>query len=432
MKLIDDIPVWGEPIDEGALAQIKTCQATANYVALMADHHKGYSVPIGGVLAYRDKISPSGVGFDIACGNKAVLTDASVEDVRKNISRIMDDIWRRVSFGIGRKNNIKVDHELFEDDMAWYIPGISELKDMARGQLGTVGSGNHYVDIFSDESNRIWIGVHFGSRGLGHKIATKFLKLAGASDNMDAPPALIDAHSYLGEDYITGMELAGRYAYAGRDWVCQEVASILGANILDEVHNHHNFAWRETHSGEKLWVIRKGATPAFPGQRGFVGGTMGENSVILEGVENSDGKHSLYSTVHGAGRVMSRTAARGKTKVRKVWQCGMRGCEATMPIKDGVIGADGSNPRCSCGGKMHRRTIEELISPGRVSVDDLRKWLTDANVELRGGGLDEAPQAYKRLNEVLTHHKDSVRILHTLTPLGVAMASSDEFDPYED
>lgn len=432
MKFVDGIPVWGAPIDEGALSQIKECARTAVHVALMADHHKGYSVPIGGVLAYHDQISPSGVGFDIACGNKAVLTDADAGDVQRNIVSIMDDVWRRVSFGIGRKNNVEVEHELFEDDPAWLIPEVSRHKSMARSQLGTVGSGNHYVDIFRDEQNRIWIGVHFGSRGLGHKIATHFLESAGASDNMDAPPCLINANSYLGEDYLTAMELAGRYAYAGRDWVCQEVANILGANILDEVHNHHNFAWRETHFGEKLWVIRKGATPAFPGQKGFVGGTMGEASVILEGVASSDGPEALYSTVHGAGRVMSRTAAKGKTKIRKVWQCGMRGCGMTIPIKDGKMGADGSNPRCSCGGKMHRRTATEIISPGRISVSDLKQWLDKANVELRGGGLDEAPQAYKRLNEVLTYHQNSVKILHTLTPLGVCMAGADEFDPYKD
>ena len=109
------------------------------------------------------------------------------------------------------------------------------------------------------------------------------------------------------------MHLAGAYAYAGRDWVCQRVARILGADILEEVHNHHNFAWRERHEGEELWVVRKGATPAFPGQKGFVGGTMGEKSVILEGVENESAKHSLYSTVHGAGRVMGRMEAKGKT-----------------------------------------------------------------------------------------------------------------------
>jgi tRNA-splicing ligase RtcB len=188
------------------------------------------------------------------------------------------------------------------------------------------------------------------------------------------------------------MQLAGRYAYAGRDWVCDEVARILGTNILEEVHNHHNFAWREDHDGHALWVVRKGATPAFPGQRGFVGGSMGDISVILEGVESDEAKHSLYSTVHGAGRVMSRTAARGKTN----------------------------------------RKTGEVISPGAVSREMMLDWVRKQNVELRGAGTDESPHCYKRLPEVLTQQGATIRVLHTLKPLGVAMAGEHEFDPYKD
>src|SRR5580700_2399280 len=312
MQLIDNIPVWGSPVDEGALRQIKNCARTADHVALMADHHLGYAVPIGGVVAYRESVSPSGVGYDIACGNKAVRTDADANQVRHSIGPIMSDVFETISFGIGRKNDDeRVDHPLF-DDPAWSLPAVKPLKEMARQQLGTVGSGNHYVDIFADEQDRVWIGVHFGSRGLGHKTATFFLNAAGAKDGMDVDPCVISAASDLGIDYLECMRLAGLYAYAGRDWVCNRVARILGASVLEEVHNHHNFAWRETHSDRDLWVVRKGATAAFPGQRGFVGGTMGEQSVILEGVESDLGRQSLYSTIHGAGRVMGRMEAKGK------------------------------------------------------------------------------------------------------------------------
>ena len=427
MKLIDGIPVWGDPVDEGALEQIKRCAKTADYVALMADHHKGYSVPIGGVVAYRDKISPSGVGFDIGCGNKAVLTDLHGTDLAPEISPIMDTIWSRISFGIGQKNNVKVDHELFDDDPAWSIPAVGALKEMARGQLGTVGSGNHYVDIFLDTKNRVWIGVHFGSRGLGHRIATYFLEQAGATDQMDAPPCVLDVDSPIGSDYLCAMALAGRYAYAGRDWVCSEVARILGGKILDEVHNHHNFAWREIHNGRKLWVVRKGATPAFPGQRGFIGSSMGEPSYIIQGLGNSD---SLSSTVHGAGRVMSRTKARGKQKRRKVWQCGnYRSCSVQLPIK--TQGENGANPKCpSCGSKTHKRETLEQISAGVVSKEMMQGWVQ--GIELRGAGLDESPDCYKRLPEVLAHHEGSIEIMETLKPIGVAMAGADEFDPYKD
>jgi tRNA-splicing ligase RtcB len=390
MQFLDNIPVWGTP-DPGAVSQIKTCALTADKVALMADHHKGYAVPIGGVVAYKDSISPSGVGYDIACGNKAVRVDMPAAELRANIQRIMDEVWTTISFGVGRKNNERVEHALFDNDV-WKIQPISPLKEMARQQLGTVGSGNHYVDVFTDEQERVWIGVHFGSRGLGHKLATWFLEKAGAKDGMDVEPCVIPASTDLGEQYLVCMHLAGKYAYVGRDWVCQRVAKILGAEIQEEVHNHHNFAWRESHGGEDYWVVRKGATPAFPGQKGFVGGTMGETSVILEGVENDSAKHSLYSTVHGAGRVMGRMEAKGKTD----------------------------------------RKTGEVLRPGKVSQAMMSEWVARAGVELRGAGLDESPHCYKRLPEVLAEHGDSIRILHALTPIGVAMAGANEFDPYKD
>ena len=391
MNYVNNIPVWGDLTDEGALRQIANCAKDADAAALMADHHLGYAVPIGGVVAYEDKISPSGVGFDIACGNKAVLTDLPASEVRRNIRRIMDDIWTTLSFGIGRKNSTRVDHELF-DDPAWRIGAVAPLKKLASEQLGTIGSGNHYVDLFEDEQGRVWIGVHFGSRGLGHKTATFFLEAGGAKDGMEVDPLVLDARSALGEDYLACMALAGRYAYAGRDWVCSEVARLLGATILDEVHNHHNFAWREHHNGHDLWVVRKGATPAFPGQRGFVGGSMGDISVILEGVDSPESKLALHSTVHGAGRVMSRTAARGK---------------------------------------INRKT-GKVISPGKVSREMMMDWVKGQGVELRGAGTDESPHCYKRLPEVLAHHAGTIRVLHTLKPLGVAMAGENEWDPYKD
>lgn len=402
MQIIDNVPVWGSPVDEGALKQIKTCYYIFGQAAMMADHHKGYGVPIGGVIAHENLVSPSGVGFDIGCGNKAVLTDADADHVRANIANIMNAVWSTISFGLARKNKEQVDHELFDDnnDDAWQITQgansatwrLTSLRDLARAQLGTVGSGNHYVDIFEDEQNRIWIGVHFGSRGFGHKIATRFLNRAGAKDDMDSAPVALDARTLEGQDYIAAMKLAGRYAYAGRDWVCSRVAKILGARVLDSVHNHHNFAWRETHQGKDLWVVRKGATPAFPGQKGFVGGSMGDISVIIEGVEHEDSAHTLYSTVHGAGRVMGRMDAKGK---------------------------------------VDRRT-GEVRRAGRVTPEMMRGWVERERVELRGAGVDESPHCYKRLPEVLAEHQGSIRILHTLRPLGVAMAGADVFDPYKD
>ncbi len=392
-QIIDGVPVWGEPL-QNAVDQIANCKKGAARVALMADHHLGYAVPIGGVVAYRNKISPSGVGYDIACGNKAARLDADGADVEKNISGIMDEIFASIAFGIGRGNKERVDHQLFADDPAWDIPLAASLNNLARQQLGTVGSGNHYVDVFKDENGSIWIGVHFGSRGLGHRLATHFLKAAGGRDGMNVDPVAIDVESQLGQEYLACMRLAGRYAYAGRDWVASKVASIIGAEILEEVHNHHNFAWCEDHNGESFWVVRKGATPAFPGQKGFVGGSMGDISAIIEGKDSDEGKLSLYSTIHGAGRVLGRREAAGKTKWKK--------------------------------GRIIKKT------EGKISRAMMMEWVRSREVELRGAGTDESPHCYKRLPEVLKHHGETISILHTLTPLGVAMAGADEFDPYKD
>jgi tRNA-splicing ligase RtcB len=305
----------------------------------------------------------------------------------------MDDIVHDISFGIGRTSKTRIDHELFGDP-AWQLEPMRGLQQAAADQLGTVGGGNHYVDLFADEQDRIWVGVHFGSRGLGHKTATYFLKAAGGKDGMDVPPTVVEEKSGIGRDYLAGMHLAGRYAYAGREAVARHVVrGILGAQIVEEVHNHHNFAWREKHHGEEYWVVRKGATPAFPGQKGFVGGSMGDDAVIIEGVDSSNSREALFSTIHGAGRIMSRTAAKGRfVKV---------------------------------GNKRIRQD-------GLVRHDEMMKWLADKGVALRGGDLDEAPQAYRRLPDVLAAHAGTIQLLHTLRPLGVAMAGRDILDPYKD
>jgi tRNA-splicing ligase RtcB len=380
--------------DEGTIKQLGTCFAAGgSYAVLCADGHKGYSQPIGGVIAYKDRISISGVGFDIGCGNLAIQTDANPDDVQKNIDLIMYDVVRDISFGVGRVNNTPIDHYLFDSPL-WNVKPWADWKKLAHDQLGTVGSGNHYVDIFIDQDSKVWVGVHFGSRGLGHKTATHFLKAAGGKDGMDVEPCTVLDNTQLGQDYLAGMELAGRYALAGREYVAHHVARrILTANVTKSVHNHHNYAWREQHFGEDYWVVRKGATPAFPGQEGFVGGSMGDNAVILQGVESEKSKTALYSTVHGAGRIMSRTAAKGRFE--KI---------------------DG----------------KKIRGQGLVRHDDMQAWLKDKRVFLLGGDLDEAPQAYRRLPEVLAAHEGTIQVTHQLRPIGVAMAGHDVVDPFAD
>lgn len=379
--------------DEKTINQMNVCMDTGSAVAgvLCADGHLGYAHPIGGVVAYTDHISISGVGFDIACGNMAIRLDTKASDIRGNIGKILSDISKVVSFGVGRSNDKKIDHELFESEL-WYSADVSDLKTLAQNQLGTVGSGNHYVDIFEDQDGFVWIGVHFGSRGLGHKITTKYLKLADAKDGMEVEPALLSLDSDLGRGYMSGIELGGLYAYAGREWVVEQVRNIIGGEVTFTVHNHHNFAWKERHNDQDLIVVRKGATPAFPNQYGFVGGSMGDNAVILKGVESEESKNSLYSTVHGSGRVMSRTEARGK---------------------------------------VHKKTGEVIKEP-RVDRGEMITWLSDKGVTLIGGDLDEAPQAYRRLDNVLAEHAGTIEVEHVLSPFGVIMAGSDIIDPYKD
>jgi tRNA-splicing ligase RtcB (3'-phosphate/5'-hydroxy nucleic acid ligase) len=367
--------------DEATLAQMRNAMGVGNVVTgvICADGHLGYAQPVGGVIAYEKQISISGVGFDIACGNMAVRLDTPYAAMADRVGAIVRDIARTISFGVGRTNEERVEHDLLDDADAWRESDIEAYRPKAAAQLDTVGSGNHYVDLMRDEEGFVWIGVHFGSRGLGHTSATRYLKAAGGKDGMNVPPAVIDEDSELGRRYIAAMELAGRYAYAGREWVVERVRAIIGGAVTDTVHNHHNYAWRETHNGRDLWVVRKGATPAFPGQRGFVGGSMGDDAVIIEGVEGAQARASLYSTVHGAGRLFGRKEAKR-----------------------------------------------------RFTRAEMDAWLNRRGVSLIGGDLDESPMAYRRLPEVLAHHAGTVKVCHTLRPFAVAMAGAGEFDPFKD
>jgi tRNA-splicing ligase RtcB (3'-phosphate/5'-hydroxy nucleic acid ligase) len=402
------------PVDGRSLAQLERCMEAgdAAFGVLCADHHPGYSQPIGGGIAYEGYVSPSGVGYDIGCGNKAVRTELTQADLDAlgGVEAIMREITRRISFGMGVPAQERADHPVLERIRNAEFAPQRKLAQLAESQLGTVGSGNHYVNVMEDEEGLIWVGVHFGSRGFGHKTASGFLALAqgvpfdgkASEGEMDSPPVLFEVGSELGESYVAAMELAGEYAYAGRDVVVAKVLEILGADAVHEVHNHHNFAWREEHFGHDYWVIRKGCTPARPGQEGFVGATMGDESVILEGVESKEAEESLFSTVHGAGRVMSRTRAAGRFRYRKQ-----------------VV-----------NGRTVR--VQEQVKPGVVDWPAVQARLREQGIVLVGGGADEAPEVYKRLPDVLTAHAGSVRVKQRLRPLGVAMAGRDVYDPFKD
>jgi tRNA-splicing ligase RtcB len=439
-----EIKTFG-PVDGRSRKQLETCMRAgdADFGVLCADHHPGYSQPIGGAIAYEGFISPSGVGFDIGCGNKAVRTDMKRDDLGA-VGPVMGEIAKRISFGMGVPAREAVDHPVLDEiEQAAFEPQ-RKLAGLARKQLGTVGSGNHYVNLFADEQDTLWVGVHFGSRGFGHKTASGFLAMAQGlpfddaerkrlglkvrEGEMDSPPVLFEVDSEVGQGYIEAMQLAGRYAYAGRDAVVEKVLEILGAGAVHEVHNHHNFAFREEHAGRTYWVVRKGCTPAEPGQEGFVGATMGDDSVILEGVESPAAQQALRSTVHGAGRVMSRSKAAGRVKRRTVYECSDRDCDFAVPAKE----YQGQSCPRHPDARMRKLRTETVVRKGVVDWPAVQERLRGQGIVVVGGGADEAPEVYKDLKDVLAAHEGTIRVKHTLTPLGVAMAGADVFDPYKD
>jgi tRNA-splicing ligase RtcB (3'-phosphate/5'-hydroxy nucleic acid ligase) len=456
-RLSEKLKVFGVP-EESAVEQIENVLQDARAVkgALMADNHKGYSMPIGGVVAYKDAISPTGVGFDIACGNMAVKTainifelgilDTSSSDFHMQVDPdvlkpIMREIQKKVSFGMGRSredvtNQWILDHSLWANPIWIEIDkyfGGSALWQKARAQLGTVGSGNHYVDLLVDTSGHIWVANHFGSRGLGHTIASGFMAKAAGLDFTDRvkeseEAVVLDTVTDLGQFYIECMKLAGEYAYAGREYVTGTVLDILGTDAIQTVHNHHNFAWLEN----DLWVVRKGATPLTT-QPAFIGGSMGDVSVIVRGrrlaapeitnwVEDIG---NIDSAPHGAGRVMSRTQAAGK--LRNYLACTL--CSFAERNLNGELFKGEVCPNCFKGTLKKARLRD--TSTAQIDWDGVRADLTDRGIVVLGAGADEAPGVYKDLSTVLAAHSN-IEILESLRPIGVVMAGADEFDPYKD
>ena len=408
LRVEGGIAIWGEH-DEGTLAQIHRCADDERVVgaAIAADGHRGYAIPIGGIIAYENAVSPNGVGFDIGCGLKAVRTDMRADELlaagmdgRTVLATVMDDIQHTVAFGMGRTSGENVDHAVFDDPVWQSVREVGRLRDMAAQQLGTVGGGNHFVDLARDDAGWLWIVCHFGSRGLGHKTATGFLNLAAGrrwdekapGENIDAPAVVLPLDTELGQRYLAARELGGKYAYAGRDFVVEQVRKLLGAAVVDTVHNHHNYAFRERHGGKDLIVVRKGATPAGPGVRGIIAGSMGTPTAIVRGVDSPESLVGFYSAPHGSGRVMSRTAAAGKRDYR----------------------------------------TGRIISPGRVTPEMLHAAVTARGIELRGGGLDESPQVYRNIDDVLVAHTGVIEVETRLYPMGVAMAGDSVIDPFKD
>lgn len=377
----------------GTLRQLRRVAGRAVKVALMADGQEGRRVPNGCVAAYKDEVSVGGVGFDIGCGNTAIRTDLEL-GANLDLPALADEISAAFTFDThapSRAPDSLRDHELFRSAAWEHVPvqHRDALREASRERIGTVGGGNHYVDVFADELERIWVAVHFGSGSLGHAVAGGFLSLADGRAWDEEPPeddAVLSLDSRLGRGYWQMMQLAGEYAAAGRRWVARRTVELMGGRELELIDVHHNFAWREEHFGEDLVVVRKSATPCLPGEAGFVGGSMGDDAVILQGAHHlsEDQRSALFSTVHGAGRA----ARYPGTPARP-----------GRPVTTATLG--GAPP---------------------VTREMMLEWIKRKNVELRGGSVQEAPQAYRRLAEVLAAQGDTIEVLHTLKPLIVVMA----------
>jgi tRNA-splicing ligase RtcB (3'-phosphate/5'-hydroxy nucleic acid ligase) len=394
---------WGEGLEHDAVMQMERACLLPVAVAgaLMPDAHVGYGLPIGGVLATENAVIPYAVGVDIACRMKMTVLDIPVRDLEQKQERLTRAIEAETRFGVGANFKDRRAHDVLDAD--WSVSPITQQnKDRAWSQLGTSGSGNHFVEFgLFTAHGEIATGAsqppsamrasqllppgtyvallsHSGSRGTGAAVCDHYSKIA-FSQFPDLPSELkrlawLSLDSAEGREYWAAMELMGQYAAANHACIHQHIAENLGAQVLLDLENHHNFAWKERHviGGVEREVIvhRKGATPAGEGVLGIIPGSMASPGFVVSGKGNAE---SLNSASHGAGRAMSRKAANEKFN----WK-------------------------------------------------DVNRLLRERGVTLISAGLDEAPLAYKNIREVMAAQSDLVAVLGEFNPKLVKMAPSGE------
>jgi tRNA-splicing ligase RtcB len=380
---------WGENLEPQSVQQlVNACKLPVSVRgALMPDAHLGYGLPIGGVLATRNAVIPYAVGVDIACRMKMSVLDLPVDTLERDPDRLSRAIERETRFGIGAAFKNPRQHDVMDED--WGVSRITrEFKDKAWSQLGTSGSGNHFVEFGVFEVDHDGLGIapgaylallsHSGSRGTGANVAGYYSRLA-MKQHPELPRELthlswLDLDSEAGQEYWRAMELMGKYAAANHACIHRHIPQHLGAAVLLDLENHHNFAWKEEHDGESVIVHRKGATPAGEGVLGIIPGSMASPTYVVRGKGNPA---SLHSAAHGAGRVMSRTRAKKTFR----WS-------------------------------------------------DVRRHLDERGVTLLSAGLDEVPMVYKDIDEVMAAQSDLVEALARFMPRLVKMAPPGE--PAED
>jgi tRNA-splicing ligase RtcB len=376
---------WGQDLDEKSLDQMRQACALPIAVAgaLMPDAHVGYGLPIGGVLATANAVIPYAVGVDIACRMKLTVLDLPTGALTGQAGRLKNALERETSFGVGATFRQPRQHDVMDRD--WSVsPVTRELRDKAWHQLGTSGSGNHFVEFGQFTLDEPQLGLpageylallsHSGSRGTGAAVCAHYSRIA-QDLHRDLPRELhhlawLDLDSQPGQEYWAAMELMGEYAAANHACIHRHIAQALGAKVLLDVENHHNFAWRETHFGRDVVVHRKGATPAAAGVLGIIPGSMATPGYLVRGKGQPE---SLTSASHGAGRAMSRSQALKTYR----WK-------------------------------------------------DARELLERAGVTLLSAGLDEVPMVYKDIHGVMQAQRDLVEVLGRFDPKLVKMAPAGE------
>jgi len=381
----DPIPytTWGTDIDAGAHVQMRQSCALPNAVgaALMPDAHVGYGLPIGGVLALDNTIVPYAVGVDIACRMKLSVLDTPPEQLDKNFHWFKSALEKGTRFGVGSEHETPQDHPVLDED--WSITRITrEHKDKARRQLGTSGSGNHFVEfgiltldarddeLALDAGKYVALLSHSGSRGAGASVCDTYSRIAQSRLPKKYTEfgrlAWLSLDDQAGQEYWAAMNLMGDYAAANHAVIHRLVSKHLGAHVLAGVENHHNFAWKEQHGGREVIVHRKGATPAGAGVLGVIPGSMADPAFVVRGKGSAA---SLNSASHGAGRRMSRTVAREKYNFRAVQK--------------------------------------DLLAKG---------------IHVLSAGSDEVPYVYKNIHEVMAQQQDLVEVIARFDPKIVKMS----------
>jgi len=374
---------WGSEIDESSHHQMReACKLPmAVGAALMPDAHVGYGLPIGGVLALENAVVPYAVGVDIACRMKLSVLDGKPSDLSNDLHRFKTAIENGTRFGVGSAFKTPHDHAVMEND--WSVTRVTrEHRDKARRQLGTSGSGNHFVEfgVLTLTSASSELGLepgeypalmsHSGSRGVGAAVCSTYSSIAQTRLPRQYQHfgrlAWLDIDSEAGQEYWLAMNLMGEYAAANHDIIHKSVTKLAKTRILAGVENHHNFAWREKHYDRDLIVHRKGATPAGVGVLGVIPGSMATPAFVVRGRGNAE---SYHSAAHGAGRVMSRTKARDQFSFRPIQQ--------------------------------------DLLKQG---------------VTVLSAGADEVPGVYKNIHQVMSEQLDLVEIIARFDPRIVKMS----------